>query len=36
MSLDEPPTPKVRTLMTGIMFGESLRWGDDGRLWFAD
>ncbi len=25
----------VRTLMTGIVFGESLRW-HDGRLWFAD
>ena len=32
MSLDETPKPKVRTLMTGIMFGEPPRWGDDGRL----
>jgi sugar lactone lactonase YvrE len=26
---------ELRTLMTGIRFGESLRW-HDGRLWFAD
>ena len=24
------------TLMTGVVFGESPRWGPDGRLWFAD
>src|SRR3954464_10569833 len=27
--------PQLRTLMTGIAFGESPRWHDD-RLWFAD
>jgi sugar lactone lactonase YvrE len=27
--------PELRTLMTGIAFGESSRW-HDGRLWFAD
>jgi sugar lactone lactonase YvrE len=27
--------PELRTLMTGIAFGESPRW-HDGRLWFAD
>jgi sugar lactone lactonase YvrE len=27
--------PELRTLMTGIRFGESPRW-HDGRLWFAD
>jgi sugar lactone lactonase YvrE len=27
--------PDPRTLLTGIVFGESLRW-HDGRLWFAD
>jgi sugar lactone lactonase YvrE len=26
---------ELRTLMTGIAFGESPRW-HDGRLWFAD
>jgi sugar lactone lactonase YvrE len=25
-----------QTLMTGIVFGESPRWGNDDRLWFAD
>jgi Bacterial regulatory protein, Fis family len=27
---------ELKTLMTGIVFGESPRWGDDDRLWFAD
>ena len=27
--------PEVRTLMTGLMFGESPRWRD-GRLWVSD
>jgi sugar lactone lactonase YvrE len=27
--------PELRTLMTGIVFGESPRWHDD-RLWFSD
>jgi sugar lactone lactonase YvrE len=27
--------PEVRTLMTGLAFGESARWHDD-RLWFSD
>ena len=26
----------IETLLTGIAFGESPRWGRDGRLWFAD
>jgi sugar lactone lactonase YvrE len=26
----------MQTLTSGIVFGESPRWGDDGRLWFAD
>jgi sugar lactone lactonase YvrE len=26
----------LRTLATGIVFGESPRWGPDGRLWLAD
>src|SRR6266480_909468 len=26
--------PQLRTLMTGLVFGESPRWGHDGRLWF--
>lgn len=29
-------TSDVRTLATGIVFGESPRWGRDGRLWLAD
>ncbi len=28
--------PEVHTLMTGLLFGESPRWGRDDRLWFAD
>jgi sugar lactone lactonase YvrE len=36
MPSNEPSTPELQTLMTGIVFGESPRWGDDGRLWFAD
>jgi sugar lactone lactonase YvrE len=28
--------PELQTLMTGIAFGESPRWGDDDRLWFSD
>src|SRR6476661_6685012 len=26
----------MQTLMTGLAFGESPRWGRDNRLWFAD
>src|SRR5437867_390329 len=29
-------TPGLKTLMTGLVFGESPRWGHDGRLWLAD
>jgi sugar lactone lactonase YvrE len=28
--------PELHTLMTGIAFGESPRWGNDERLWFSD
>jgi sugar lactone lactonase YvrE len=28
--------PELQTLMTGIAFGESPRWGHDDRLWLAD
>jgi sugar lactone lactonase YvrE len=28
--------PELQTLMTGIVFGESPRWGHDDHLWFAD
>ncbi len=28
--------PEPQVLLTGIVFGESPRWGRDGRLWFAD
>jgi sugar lactone lactonase YvrE len=28
--------PELQTLTTGIVFGESPRWGHDARLWFAD
>ena len=31
----EDTLPKLRTLMTGIAFGESPRWHED-RLWFSD
>jgi sugar lactone lactonase YvrE len=27
---------ELHTLLTGLVFGESPRWGPDGRLWFAD
>jgi sugar lactone lactonase YvrE len=27
---------RAQTLTTGLAFGESPRWGKDGRLWFAD
>jgi hypothetical protein len=27
--------PELRTLLTGISFGEQPRW-HDGRLWFSD
>ncbi len=30
------PDLHLRTLMTGLMFGESPRWGHDDRLWLAD
>src|SRR6266566_5877282 len=38
MPSNESPAPDVRlkTLMTGLVFGESPRWGRDGRLWLAD
>jgi sugar lactone lactonase YvrE len=35
MTSKEASTPAVRTLLTGIAFGESPRWHDD-RLWFCD
>jgi sugar lactone lactonase YvrE len=35
MTSKEAATPAVRTLLTGIAFGESPRWHDD-RLWFCD
>jgi len=35
MTSKESSTPAVRTLLTGIAFGESPRW-HDGRLWFSD
>src|SRR6187200_1846017 len=28
--------PELQRLPTGIVFGESPRWGRDGRLWLAD
>src|SRR6266700_7721590 len=38
MPPNESPAPDLRlkTLMTGLVFGESPRWGRDGRLWLAD
>ncbi len=38
MPSNESPAPDLRlkTLMTGLVFGESPRWGRDGRLWLAD
>ena len=36
MPSDQFSTPELQTLITGMVFGESPRWGDDGRLWFAD
>src|SRR6266571_7111983 len=30
------PNLQMKTLMTGLVFGESPRWGHDGRLWLAD
>ena len=30
------PNLQLKTLMTGLVFGESPRWGHDGRLWLAD
>jgi sugar lactone lactonase YvrE len=35
MRLKDSPVPEVRTLMTGLMFGESPRWRD-GRFWVSD
>ena len=35
MLLTESSVPDMRTLMTGLMFGESPRWRD-GRFWIAD
>jgi len=35
MQLKESTTPELKTLMTGIAFGESPRW-HEGRLWFSD
>lgn len=35
MSLQQSGTPEVRTLLTGLGFGESPRW-HDGRLWFCN
>jgi sugar lactone lactonase YvrE len=36
MASKESSLPELQTLMTGIVFGESPRWGRDDRLWFAD
>ena len=36
MTFGQSSKPEVHTLMTGIVFGESPRWGDDERLWLAD
>ena len=33
--LEDSSVPEVRTLMTGLRFGESPRW-HDGRLGFSD
>jgi sugar lactone lactonase YvrE len=30
------PAAQLHTLATGLVFGESPRWGRDGCLWFAD
>jgi sugar lactone lactonase YvrE len=35
MPLKDSSVPEVRTLMTGLMFGESPRWRD-GRFWVSD
>ena len=35
MPLKDSSLPEVRTLMTGLMFGESPRWRD-GRFWVSD
>jgi hypothetical protein len=35
MPLKESSLPEVRTLMTGLRFGESPRWRD-GRFWISD
>jgi hypothetical protein len=35
MPLKDSSVPEVRTLMTGLMFGESPRW-HDGRFWVSD
>jgi sugar lactone lactonase YvrE len=35
MSLKDSSVPEVRTLMTGLMFGESPRW-HDGHFWVSD
>jgi sugar lactone lactonase YvrE len=35
MTPEKASGPEVRTLLTGIAFGESPRWRDD-RLWFSD
>ncbi len=35
MSLMDSSAPRMRTLMTGLKFGESPRWRD-GRFWVSD
>jgi sugar lactone lactonase YvrE len=34
-SAQSPKVPEVRTLLTGLGFGESPRW-HEGRLWFSN
>jgi len=36
MSSHRLSEPELHTLMTGLAFGESPRWGQDNRLWLAD
>ena len=35
MSVTDLPLPEIKTLMTGLRFGESPRWRD-GRFWVSD
>jgi sugar lactone lactonase YvrE len=36
MPRSSEPEPQLQTLTRGLVFGESPRWGHDGRLWLAD